>query len=184
MEEKTIETRRLILRPHTIDDAEAVAALLCEREVTRWLSRVPHPYGRADAAAWIGRQQHGDPRNGIYAIAFKAMPDVAIGTVSYEHLAGQDAPEFGYWLGRPYWGRRLMSEAAAALVHHAFSAAGIEELASGYWNPVSGRLLSRLGFVETGKRKTLCLATHEEVESTRLSLTRAMWQAQKQSRAA
>ena len=50
---ETIETRRLLLRPLTMDDAGALAKLINDREIARMLARVPHPYGLADARAFI-----------------------------------------------------------------------------------------------------------------------------------
>jgi RimJ/RimL family protein N-acetyltransferase len=184
MEETTIETRRLILRPFVAEDEFMLAAALNDFEISRWLSRVPFPYTRKDAAWFISQRANAGGAGRICAIAFKSMPAAVIGCVAHEPAEGQPHPEFGYWLARAYWGRGLMSEAARALIEDTFAHQHADELASGYWNPVSGALLRKLGFVETGKRKMFSLALGAEVESTVLRLTRAMWQAQTQSRAA
>ena len=51
-----------------------------------------------------------------YAITLK---DQFIGVVGFTFHAGQ-LPELGYWLGEPYWGRGIMSEAVKGLIEAAF----------------------------------------------------------------
>lgn len=54
----------------------------------------------------------------------------------------------GYWLDEAYWGRGLMSEAAAAVVGHGFDALGAELITVCCYahNRRSKRLIERLGF--------------------------------------
>ena len=167
-----IETRRLLLRPLREEDEFILAAALNDFEVSRWLSRVPDPYTRQRAKDFIARQANADVRNRVCAISFKAAPDTVIGMVSYEYLDGQCAPEFGYWLGRAYWRRGIMSEAAKALIDHGFSE-GITAFASGYWNPASGALLGKLGFTETGTKRQRSEALGQEIDCVKLRLDRA-----------
>lgn len=169
---KDIDTRRLCLRPLRPEDEFMLAASLNDFEVSRRLSRVPYPYTRADAAAFITAQAQGDPRNRICAITFKAAPAVVIGVVSYEYLEAQEAPEFGYWLGRAFWRRGIMTEAATALLAHGFGE-GIQAFASGYWNPASGALLKKLSFVEDGTARVQSVALGGEVDCVKLRLDRA-----------
>lgn len=169
---KEIETRRLCLRPLRPEDEFMLAAALNDFEVSRWLSRVPFPYTRDHAKAFVAAQTGGDPRNRICAIAFKAAPAVLIGVVSYEYLDSQAAPEFGYWLGRAFWRRGLMTEAATALLAHGF-AEGIQTFASGYWNPASGAVLRKLGFTEAGFARQFSVALGREVDCVKLRLDRA-----------
>lgn len=171
---KEIETRRLLLRPLAREDEFMLAASLNDFEVSRWLSRVPYPYTREHAAHFIAWAAEGDARNRICAITFKMAPAVPIGVVSYEYLEGQMLPEFGYWLGRAYWRRGIMREAAAALLAHGFDA-GIEAFASGYWNPASGALLRKLGFYDAGTKRSASLALGHEVDCVKLRLARELW---------
>jgi RimJ/RimL family protein N-acetyltransferase len=108
-----------------------------------------------------------------------------IGIIAYEVMeSGQF--EFGYWLNESCWGMRLMSEAAGAMVHHAFAVDGIAALNAGYHtdNPNSGRILRRLGFLAFEMKKEDCLAQGKAVDCLRVRLTRESWLAQNESRAA
>jgi len=169
---KEIETRRLLLRPLRPEDEFTLAAALNDFEVSRWLRRVPYPYTRDDAKSFIASLDEVNPRDRICAITFKSAPGVVIGLISYEYLDGADAPEFGYWLGRAFWRRHIMSEAAVALIAHGFSE-GVQTFNSGYWNPASGALLKKLGFTETGTKRMQALALGQEVECVKLRLDRA-----------
>ncbi len=179
-----LETRRLLLRPLQDHDAPAMAHALNNFEVSKYLSRVPFPYGLDDARNFINLQRGFDPATKICAIAFRAAPDELIGVIAYERKANGVGFEFGYWLSESCWGMRLMTEAAIAMVGQAFLTDGIDVLSSGYWNPVSGRLLRNLGFVETHRTTILSLAQKREVPAVKLELTRAMWVAQQKGRAA
>ena len=43
--DRILRTDRLVLRPAELHDAQAIADGLSDFEVTRWLARVPYPYG-------------------------------------------------------------------------------------------------------------------------------------------
>jgi RimJ/RimL family protein N-acetyltransferase len=172
-----IETKRLLLRPLQDDDAPVMARRLNNFEISKNLGRVKFPYGLTDAVEFIAFQRSYDARSKICAITFKCAPDEILGLVSYEYFVEKSKTEFGYWLSECCWGQRIMTEAATALLDYAFTKAEITELHAGYWNPVSGHLLRNLGFVETHKAMSFCLAQNEKIASTKLALTRELWQA-------
>ena len=181
-----LNTRRLLLRPLRDDDAPALSQGLNNFKVSRNLTRVKYPYALADAEAFITKQRGFDPRSVICAITFRAAPDEVIGIIAYEYRLGSEGAEFGYWLRECCWHMGLMSEAAASLVHHAFTNGGAETLLSGYHadNPNSGRILQRVGFVETYRGRSFGLAQNCEVPTVKLRLTREDWLAQQKGRAA
>ena len=52
-----VSTERLILRGPVVTDAPVIAALVNDRNVAAMTGQIPHPYGVADAEAWISRAQ-------------------------------------------------------------------------------------------------------------------------------
>ena len=170
-----LETRRLLLRPLRDDDAPAMARALNNYEVAKHLSRAPFPYRLEHAEQFIALQKGFDERSVISAIAFRAAPDELIGLVSYEFEPGDAHAEFGYWLHEACWGMHIMSEAATTLVAHAFGAGEVEELRSGFWNPVSGRILRGLGFEETHKASIFSAVLNRDTPAVKLRLSRVMW---------
>lgn len=66
---------------------------------------------------------------------------------------GENDCEIGYWLGKPYWNRGLMTEALREMIDYCFNAKGYETLWSDFFidNPASGRVMEKCGFRDTGK---------------------------------
>ena len=60
-----------------------------------------------------------------------------------------DECELGYWLGKPFWGRGYMPEAAAELIRYGFEDLGMRAIWCGYYegNLKSKRVQEKLGFV-------------------------------------
>ncbi|MDF7663432.1 GNAT family N-acetyltransferase [Bifidobacterium sp. ESL0763] len=53
----------------------------------------------------------------------------------------------GYWIGRPFWGHGLMSEALEAMIRHAFADLGANAVWGGHYveNPASGKVMEHCG---------------------------------------
>ena len=49
----TLDTERLILRPFTLADADAVTAIVSDREIAANTLSIPHPYDRSMAEKWL-----------------------------------------------------------------------------------------------------------------------------------
>ncbi len=171
----TITTSRLILRPPRVDDAEPIAHYLNDFEVSGNLARVPFPYHLSDAKAWLRTRRLNMP---IEETNFSIeMPGTGyVGHIGYH--PGEAGPTIGYWLGRPFWGQGIMSEAVAACVDWFFGASDAPTIYSGvfHFNAASLAIQNRLGFTETGRSFLLCLARGAEVEHIDTQLTRERFQ--------
>lgn len=156
-----IKTERLRLRPVAEADLPAVMEGAGDLAVSRWLGRVPHPYG-VDDARWFLEWSRRAP--GVWAIA----EDGAFrGVVSI-----RDA--LGYWLAPGAWGRGLMTEAAGAATDAWFEA-GHDALGSSHMegNDASRRLLLRLCFRDVGPKVIPCQALGRDVPGRVMRLDRA-----------
>lgn len=161
-------TSRLTLRPPALPDAEDIALGLNNWAVARMLGRVPFPYWPADAEDWIAGLV--DRSEGlVYTIHRERL----IGIVSIE--GDGDEPQLGYWLGEPWHGRGFMTEAARALIAHAFATRDIKAVSSSVFadNPASMRVQQKLGFVLTGARRTWSRSRQEQVAAWTTRLTAA-----------
>jgi len=141
-----IFTARLQLRPLRAGDAARMTMLIGNWNVARMLSQVPHPYLLADAEAFIAsRVAPGRVGSGLATFAIETAAGL-IGVVGIDRRAR--GATLGYWLGEPFWGRGLMSEAAGAMVGWYFNQDTGEPLASGAFadNYASLRIQEKLGF--------------------------------------
>ena len=60
-----------------------------------------------------------------------------------------DECELGYWLGKPFWGRGYMPEAAREILRHGFEDLGMTTIWCGYYdgNNKSKRVQEKVGFI-------------------------------------
>lgn len=149
-----IETDRLQLRPPRADDAPRVTELIGEWDVINMLGRAPWPYQLGDAENWITRMELARDEGTEYAFLAEHADDGVI-AASGLNLVDKDRAiwEIGYWVGKPYWGRGFVTEAARGVLDWATKEAGISAFVSGHIidNPASGRVLEKLGFEVAGE---------------------------------
>src|SRR5580700_8224768 len=134
-----LATKRLKLRAPGAADATAIASLINDRRIAENTARIPHPYSVADAHAFLG-QVNRDPAEPSFAIM--RADGTLIGGCGIHVLSGGE-PELGYWIGVPHWGRGYATEAARAVLDHAFGTLGYARLTSRarVSNPASRRVL-------------------------------------------
>lgn len=163
-----LATERLSLRRPDDRDVDAIVGGVGDWDVARRLARVPHPYVPADARFFL---DHVVPAEWVWAITLKAS-DTLLGAIGLTPEESADAAELGYWLSPAHWGSGITTEAARAVVAFGFERLGLPVITSGYFedNPASGRVLRKLGFVETGHVMRLCLAAGSKAPSIRMEL--------------
>lgn len=161
-------TKRLTLRPGWPEDAPALSLAIGHEAVVHNLSRAPWPYALGDAEAFLAL-----PR-GAHQARFQIVTrdeNRLIGGIELIAL-GDRTHELGYWLTPDAWGRGYATEAGAAVIEMARHALRSERLIGRHMidNPASGRVLRKLGFVETGRSRLFSLARGGEVECVDLAL--------------
>ena len=135
-------------------DAGSIARHANNRKV--WLNlrdRFPHPYTLADAKKWIAVATGAVPET-HFAIAVGGEAVGGIGLTLKNDIWRRSA-EIGYWLGEEHWGHGIATEAARAMVDHAFATLSISRLYAGAfeWNPASMRVLEKAGFTREATLK-------------------------------
>ena len=166
-----LETERLCLRAPRLEDAKRVATLVNDRRIAENTVRIPHPYAVADAREWIGAaNKSGGEKSFVVTIAGEI-----IGGCGFHCRDG--VPEIGYWLGVPFWGNGYATEAARALIGHAFGHREHQMLVAGarVSNPASRRVLEKCGFQWTGVGLYRIRAIHSSAPLDRFRLERGIW---------
>jgi RimJ/RimL family protein N-acetyltransferase len=164
-----IHTQRLLLRPPELADAARISLLAGDYEVASMTGTIPHPYSEQQAAEWIESVRSGE-EGVVFAIV---RSETLIGCTGYRAFDGDHA-ELGYWIGKPYWGLGYASEAAEALIAHAFDAGGFDYLTAGHFtdNPASERVIKKLGFTAIGGETRACSARGAKVRCVTYRLDR------------
>jgi ribosomal-protein-alanine N-acetyltransferase len=161
-----LESERLILRSPRPADIPAMTVWLGDYDVAKMTSRIPHPYGEDDAEAFVAAgEKH------RFAVSRKT-DGLFLGMIG---LHPADDYEFGYWLGKPFWGLGYATEAARRLVAYGFEALELETVRAGWFhdNPASGHVLAKLGARHNGSKMRDCRARGHKVLCHEMLLTRA-----------
>jgi len=146
-----IECGTCVVRDWARSDKDALLRFANNRNVWRNLAHIfPHPYTETDAERWFSYlERMSEPTHWAIEVEGQAVGGIAVMVREgiYIKSAG-----FGYWLGEPYWGRGIMTEAVKAVSRYAMSRFGLIRLESPVfeWNPASMRVLEKCGFVREG----------------------------------
>ncbi|MGE4063730.1 MAG: GNAT family N-acetyltransferase [Rhodospirillaceae bacterium] len=176
MVELSIRTERLSLRPFAVGDAPRVRELIGAWAVARNLARIPYPYPQGLAEEWISKHDDGRMAGAHYPFAI-TLHNRLIGGVGLHENAERGQITLGYWIAVAYWGFGYATEAARAILGFGFGWLGLAGVGAQHYreNEMSGRVLRKLGFVETGRGLHPCLARKAEIPGVELELTRDEW---------
>jgi len=163
---------KLTPRPFTLDDAPRVQEHVSNWNVASMVARIPHPYPDGAAEEWIAGHNERRTAGDSWPFAIETKKAGLVGTIGLSKTES-GSMEIGYWIGEPYWGQGIASEAARVLIEFAFDILGLDHITSGHFkeNPASGRILTKVGFQKTSEEKRFCLARGEELDCVVLKLT-------------
>lgn len=142
---------RCELRPFTPEDAPSLARLANDVSVWRYLrDAFPYPYRLEHAVAYIAHSLELPPGCNM-AIAIGGEAVGAIGLKLGTDVERVSA-ELGYWLGAPFRGRGVMSEAVRAFTDDSFERFSLTRIFAVPFagNLASCRVLERAGFTLEG----------------------------------
>lgn len=175
-----METKRLLLRPWNPEDAQALYEYAKDPLV-------------GPAAGWPVHTSVENSRQIIknvlcvpetYAVCFKD-DNRAIGSIGLkmgdatDMTERTDECELGYWLGKPFWGKGIIPEAAEELLRHAFEDLGMSAVWCGYYegNRKSCRVTQKLGFTYHHRTDNLEVPLLGEIRTGHaVLLTKAQWE--------
>ncbi|KZK95684.1 putative ribosomal N-acetyltransferase YdaF [Pseudovibrio sp. Ad46] len=145
-----LRSERLVLREMREADLERLTEYLSDYDVAKMLCSPPHPFSLEDGQQYLAQTMGGDLTEEIHwAIEHEGQ---FCGYFKANYLTTHAG--IGYWLGKPHWGKGLMSEALHLALTYLFQKRGLETLQTGAFrcNPASLRVLQKVGFVTKGLR--------------------------------
>jgi ribosomal-protein-alanine N-acetyltransferase len=153
-----LEVRNCVIRAWTDNDAASIQRYADNRKI--WLNLrdiFPHPYRLEHARGFLAMVASQNPLT-TFAIAKGAEAIGCIGIRLGEDVHRKTA-ELGYWLGEPFWGQGIMSEAVTTFARYAFEAFELVRIYAEPFanNPASARVLEKAGFEREGRlRANVC----------------------------
>jgi RimJ/RimL family protein N-acetyltransferase len=160
-----LEFERCAIRSWEQGDLASLVRHADNRNVWRNLrDRFPHPYTEDDGRAWLQAALSQDPET-HFAIEIGGEAVGGIGIVLGVDVARRSA-EIGYWLGEPFWGRGIMSEAVRTFTDWAFAQFDVVRIQADVfaWNPASTRVLEKAGFVLEGRLRNAVTKNGETID--------------------
>ena len=147
-----IETKRLVLTPLTLEDADWISRESGRPEVARNLALLPEPNPALGVEIFIlsTRAREANVGDLVRAVRLKEC-GTPIGIIGASPR-GDNAWSFGYWYAPSAWGQGYATEAGQAMID-ALRAQGANRLVAGFFshNAASARVLSKLGFERNGR---------------------------------
>ena len=164
------------LRPYQEDDIEELLPLIGTREVAATTLRIAHPYTEKDAREFLALAK--EPGKMWLAITLRA-DGRQIGGIGLRVDEQHQHAELGYWLGAPYWGKGYATEASREMLRYGFKDLGMHRIFATHFkhNPVSGRILKKLGMKYEGCQREHLFKWDQFVDSELYGLLRSEWEA-------
>ncbi len=150
---RIIETQRLLLRPFRAEDAPAMFRnWAADPVVMEFVTRPLYPTEEA-VRGLLERWEADVPNPAVYrwAIVWKECGE-PIGSITAIPEERTESAEFGWCIGKSWWGRGIMPEAAAAVFAYLFDEVGMNRLEARYdtRNRKSARVMQKLGMTLEG----------------------------------
>lgn len=143
-----------IIRPWKAKDLNALVSLADNVNIWSALrNSFPHPYTMADGEAWLKLMEEASPVVN-FAIEHDGVLAGGIGLILNGDVYIKSA-EVGYWIGEPFWGQGIATEAVKQMVIYTFTYFDIVRLYAEVFehNKASMRVLEKNGFYLEGVRR-------------------------------
>jgi len=167
----------IVLRELESADAASLASLFADAEVRRYIPQPPptaHDFDRF--IQWTRAQ-----RESGTVLTFAIAPDAGHAAVGVLQLHELEPPfktaEWGFVLGRPYWGTGLFSRASDLFLQFAFDTVGVFRLEARAMaaNGRANAVLRRLGSIEEGHLRRSFLLGGQYHDDLLWSLLQSDW---------
>lgn len=151
---QTIETKRLILRPFTMDDSISMYEnWASDSEVTKYLTWPHHEtpdITKSILQDWIHQYDRKDFYQWAIVDKENSEPIGSISVVEYNN--DTDMAEIGYCIGRPWWHMGITSEALHAIIQFLFEYVQVNRIQAIHdvHNTNSGRVMAKCGMQYEG----------------------------------
>ena len=142
-----IKTKLFTLRPFRKSDLPSFVKHINDKDIAARTNAIPYPYTMKHAKEWYRKIRNRARRKGSQALELAIVIDgQAVGCIAI-FPKGHTA-EIGYWLGRAYWSRGIMTEAVKAITKYGFDDLGLIRIHASTFpqSKASMRVLEKAGY--------------------------------------
>lgn len=174
-----METKRLILRPYTAQDATDVWRVAQKEQIYATTAGIPRDYSRMRAEWWIRFVNAAIGRHSGYELAItekesgRYLGNVGLVNVRKE----QKSATVAYYIDPDFWNCGFATEACQRMVQFGFEELGLERIGGSCMkeNMASRRVMEHLGFVFEGVARRELYKDGKFYDIVHLSLLREEW---------
>lgn len=175
----TLETGRIILRPMRMDDADDIFAYASDPEVAKHVVWDTHA-SIEDSKSFLGSvlEQYNNGMVSSWGIEERASGKL-IGTCGFVYWNITHArAEIGYALGRAYWGRGYMTEAAGQITAFGFESMKLNRLEARceVANVGSAKVMQKIGMSYEGILRQQIFVKGHYQDLMMYSILRSEWE--------
>jgi len=149
-------TERLKLRQAHIGDIPSLVKYANNPKIADQIFNIPYPYLEEDAIFRLNfvLQGYKKKERYVFAITLKDNPEL-IGEIGLHLDRANNIAQFGYWLGEPFWGKGITTEATAAILKFGFEDLGLNKIYATHYpeNPASGKVMINNNMIKEAELK-------------------------------
>lgn len=164
------------LRPWNSSDLPSLVKYANNWNVAKNLTnRFPHPYTEQDGESFIAMATSDDPIH-IFAIDINGEAAGGIGLHPQPDIFIKNA-ELGYWLGEPFWGQKIISNAIKQVVDFGFSTYDIDRIFARPFgtNTASQKVLEKNNFKLEGRFEKVLFKNGVYLDELVYAIRRKHW---------
>jgi len=143
---KTIKSKNFTLRPYKKGDEESLIKNINDKDIYKYTVRIPYPYTSKHAKQWIYHPKNKADIN--FAIDIRRR---VVGGIGLRNITKYKA-EIGYWLGKKYWNKGIMTKALKLVTNYGFNKLKLKRIYCQVFskNKASSRILEKIGYKREG----------------------------------
>lgn len=152
MRKRVLDSDLVRMRPLEHADIPQIQSFAAAEEIAD-NTYVPHPYPPDAAREFVKkvRKQWRYDEAFVFAIIDKSTNRFA-GCIGIHPTRAHNRAEVGYWIGKPFWGHGLATEALRLIIKFGFEDLQLNRIAAGHfpYNPASGRVMQKANMRHEG----------------------------------
>lgn len=144
-------SERLLLRKISPDDIPSLVKYANNKKIADYVLNIPHPYSEPEAVFRISYVVQGFKNKAryVFAIVLKETGEL-IGEIGLHLDEDGTVAQLGYWVGEPFWGKGIATEAIGAILQFGFGKLQFNKIFATCHidNIASGKVLVKNGLVQ------------------------------------
>jgi [ribosomal protein S5]-alanine N-acetyltransferase len=144
-------TKRLTVRKMQIEDIDPLVKYANNKKISANILNIPYPYQEPDAVFRMSYVHQGfkNKVRYVFAIILKEHAEF-IGEISLHLDNANNIAQLGYWIGEPFWGYKIATEACRAVLKLGFENLNLSKIfaACHAENKASEKILLHNGMVK------------------------------------